>query len=84
MSTKRKQTPVTYTDVLDNVEAEYSKLQDILFRFELTKFAQFIKTKYQDTRSIPELMGIIVEELLNGEWDYKKYLYSKRSYSAPQ
>lgn len=70
--------PITYTEVLARVESSPEKLQDLLFRFELTKLSEFVKFKTNDTRSVKEIMSIIVEELLGGKANYKTYLTTKQ------
>lgn len=69
--------PVSYEQVLDTVEYAPDKLQEQLFNFELATLAHHVQLKTKDQRSIPEIVNIIVDELLGGRWDYKYYLCKK-------
>lgn len=70
--------PTSYNDIIGALETSSGSLQRMLFNFELTRLATHIKYKFNDdTRSIEELANVIIEELLDGRWDYKLYLSSK-------
>jgi len=74
--------PVSYDEVVQSVGIPGENIQDMLFRLDITHLAKFVKRKFNDERSVSEIMLLIVEELLDGEWDYRSYLCKKKQATA--
>lgn len=75
--------PINYFDTLSSVESlSDCELQDRLFRLELNAYAECIKHKLNSPLSIKAIVEMIVDELLNGDWDYHKYIVDKYRYAT--
>lgn len=60
--------------ILEEEVSVSDSVQEYLFLAEIRSMASMLKHKFKDTRSVSELSSLIVDELLDGRWDYRNYL----------